>query len=587
MGRPHLPDPLFGIDVRSLAAFRIGIGIAVLADLATRAGAIAQHYSDSGVLSREAWERLVMGSDWQWSVHFQTGTVAGQWALFALAALAAVSLAAGYRTRLAAVACWAMVVSLQARNPLVLYGADQLLRLLLFWGMFLALGSAWSLDRRRKGDTAAAATRLCSTATAALLLQPCVMYFFSGLLKRNDSWETGNALAHALAADMYVTGTGRWLAGFPGVVDVLGHTVPWLEMLAPLLLFVPWRTRDFRIAGLMLLVGFHAALASCLVTGLFPLVALVGLAPFVPGEFWDRVGLGTREITAAAESLPATPLSRAAGLAAQVLVALLFSYAIAWNVAGLKIEEYSAGQATAWMREWWDKGRKGLPLSFRDYAVERRMGSCGWIGRVTAMHQRWDMFFRVGPEMRGWPVIVGTLEDGRTVSVLEDGRVFEPGSGQSRPDDCSTFYPGTRWLVYFTSLRMSGMRAEREILASVIARDWQGRHPEMPLARLRIVFAQEAGTDAAAAPKTEVWYDGPVRTGPDPADHRAGRAGAVRRGGSGIARGEFNRMDGQGPAVRSEGSRVRRRADALLVPTFGPGSLLPCDLVLASTTDRS
>ena len=74
-----------------------------------------------------------------------------------------------------------------------------------------------------------------------------------------------------------------------------------------------------------------------------------------------------------------------------------------------------------WMQEWWRAGRTGVPLSFRDYAVERKMGKLGWIGRVFALYQRWDMFESVGPEIRGWPVIVGTLSDGRKVSVLDEG----------------------------------------------------------------------------------------------------------------------------------------------------------------------
>ena len=41
-------------DLRSLAAFRIGLGLLIIADLAMRSTFIFQHYTDQGVLPRYA-----------------------------------------------------------------------------------------------------------------------------------------------------------------------------------------------------------------------------------------------------------------------------------------------------------------------------------------------------------------------------------------------------------------------------------------------------------------------------------------------------------------------------------------------------
>jgi len=524
--RSAVLDRLFAIDSRSLAAFRIGIGTLVLADLWTRFSAIEQHYTDSGVLSREAYARLLQVSGWQWSIHFWTGSVAGQSALFLLTAAAACALIAGYRTRAASVVTWALVVSLQVRNPMVLYGADQLLRLMLFWSIFVPLGAAWSLDRRRAAVANSGTTRtreigVCprflSAATAALLLQPCVMYVFAGLLKSNPSWHSGDALAYALSAETYVTPLGRVLAGFPGLVSMLGSAVPWIEIFAPVLLLMPWKTTAARRIALPLLVAFHAAMGSALRTGLFQPVVVVALVPFVPADVWDRVGLGCGDAGDAAGKQAASRTSRWDSALVQAVVALLFVYGIAWNVVGLGVEEYAAQQNLGWMREWWSQGRTGIPLSFRDYAVERRMGGFGWIGRVAALYQRWDMFERVGPEIRGWPEISGTLTDGQKVSVLDDGAARgDPGS-QFAPQEPLAFYPGTRWLVYFTYLRTSGTQAARELLPAVVTRDWERRHPGNKLESLQVMFVQPsaaAGDSTAVAGSTpakiEVWYDGPA-----------------------------------------------------------------------------
>ena len=47
-------ERLFAVDPRSLGAFRIGLALMVLADLAGRARAIEAHYTGDGVLPAQA-----------------------------------------------------------------------------------------------------------------------------------------------------------------------------------------------------------------------------------------------------------------------------------------------------------------------------------------------------------------------------------------------------------------------------------------------------------------------------------------------------------------------------------------------------
>jgi hypothetical protein len=331
------------------------------------------------------------------------------------------------------------------------------------------------------------------------------------------------------------------LAGFPELVSSLSPVVPWVEMLAPLLLLMPWRTAEFRRNGLLLLVAFHVAMGCVLQTGLFQVAAVVALIPFLSSSFWDRLGIsdrgdakspgGATSLVTSMEECESseTRASSSTGWRsniAQASVAMLFLYALAWNVVGLNVETYAAQQGLTWMKEWWGQGKTGVPLTFRDYAVEREMGRFGWIGRVTGLHQRWDMFETVGPQYRGWPVIEGTLSSGQKVRLLDGGQPaneaidLEP---QLAPRDPLAFYPGTRWLVYFTYLRTSGTQMARELLPAVVTRDWETRNPGSRLEALRILFVQPAsasnesatmpGSDAAASSlpnTTEVWYDGPA-----------------------------------------------------------------------------
>lgn len=55
-------------------------------------------------------------------------------------------MAVGYHTSLMTCLTWFMTVSLHARNILVLHGGDILMRMLLFFAMFLPLGEVYSID---------------------------------------------------------------------------------------------------------------------------------------------------------------------------------------------------------------------------------------------------------------------------------------------------------------------------------------------------------------------------------------------------------------------------------------------------------
>src|SRR6478735_8483592 len=103
---------LFSIDARSLAAFRIAMGILLLTDLVIRATDLGSMYTDQGMFSRQViHERYT--SVWNWSFHFMSGSWEFQAVLFSLAAVLAVLMIAGFKTRLAVAGSWLLLISLQ------------------------------------------------------------------------------------------------------------------------------------------------------------------------------------------------------------------------------------------------------------------------------------------------------------------------------------------------------------------------------------------------------------------------------------------------------------------------------------------
>ncbi len=311
---PLLSD-LFGVDVRSLALLRVGVGSLLLIDLLQRSRWIAENYSQRGVLPDDALAAL--GSAPFPSVHLLLGTPGLQTALFGVAAAFAFMLLVGWHTRAACVASWYLLVSLHARNPLILDGGDLLLALVLFWCMFLPLGATFSLDARRRpwsGDE-----RVLSPASAALLLQFAVVYLGAGITKTGPEWRVdGTAILYVMNQSYWTMPLGEVLAGYPGLMRLLTFAAVAFEVVAPLLLFCPWATARVRTVMIPAFWIFQHSLGLTIQLGVFPWICSVAILPFVPTALWDRLARRTRGVPVlhALAAQPLRPEAEAGGGAA-------------------------------------------------------------------------------------------------------------------------------------------------------------------------------------------------------------------------------------------------------------------------------
>jgi hypothetical protein len=431
---------LFAIDVRSLALFRIGLALLLLADLTARSTDLIAHYTDAGVLPRRA-----LPNNWS-SLHLLNGSPWFQAVLFLAAGLLAVLLLLGFHTRLATFGSWVMLASLQARNRFLIDGGDALLRLLLFWSMFLPLGACWSLDARRSSFPRNPAGSIASVATAGLLLQICFVYWFGAALKSDPAWwREGTAIGYVLCNDHWATPLGRSLLAYPELLKVLTFATLALEVVAPALAFAPLFTGPIRITVVLVFLLFHAALGLCMELGLFPYVCGVAWLVFIPAGFWDKLpGLFRRpagpvgEVSAATRDLQLFPAGNA-------LAACCLLYVFLWNVKTLNEEEFGK-------------------------VIPKALTSPGY---AFGLNQSWDMFAR-GLQTNGWYVVQGTLKDERQVDVLK-------GNGPvdwERPPLASGNYKSYRWRKLASTLMERRWQEYRKYYAEYLCKEWNARHPE-------------------------------------------------------------------------------------------------------------
>ncbi|MBW4486337.1 MAG: DUF393 domain-containing protein [Trichocoleus desertorum ATA4-8-CV12] len=284
-------EELFGLDLRSLAVFRIGLALLILTDLIIRSGDLVAHYTDAGVLPRS----LLTEALWKpgyWSIHLISGQPLVQGLIFLSAALIALALLVGYQTRLAAIASWALIISLHNRNPALIFAADDVLRALLFWCMFLPLGAYYSIDRALNTSSKPLPKRILSGATLALTLQICFVYWFSAAFKTTSPiwWPQGDAVYYALSFDQYATQFGKFLLNFPPLLTFFTLSTLLLEWIGPLFLFVPFRTTWFRCGTIITFILLHIGFGASLHIGIFPMLSVFCWLAFIPSDVWDSWG---------------------------------------------------------------------------------------------------------------------------------------------------------------------------------------------------------------------------------------------------------------------------------------------------------
>jgi len=476
--RPWL-DAAFGVDLRSLALWRIALAGVLLVDLADRSRFLVAHYTELGALPTELLVESFGRTSWLGIHAWLSGSPAAVAGLFGVNALALLALLVGWRTRWVTPVCWYLLSSLHLRNPWVSFGGDSFVAMQMLWAIFLPTGARFSLDARRRARAGQPppADAHVSWATAAILIQIFFVYFVTGMHKDHPRWIDGRALWYTLNLDQYATAWTHLLREQTWLHAPLTHGSRWLEILGPCLLFVPWRTGLFRMLAWTAFVGFHLGLAVFMSIGLFPAFSICAWTVVLPGVLWDRwlpALLGRGPIAPGTGPRLRSPRWLAA------VVPVLVGYLVLHHAADLRLLPFEKGK---------------LP------GVVHRFGS------VFRMNQRWRMFKVPNPNDY-WMVTVGRLADGTRVDPFHR----RPPSFE-KPEVVPRLFPGFRWRLY-TWRALHSRDAIRDpeprhrAFAHYLCRRWNASHPpERALVSLRSIVVVETTHDTRVDPPEprELW----------------------------------------------------------------------------------
>jgi hypothetical protein len=273
----------FSLDLRSLALLRVGLAFMLILDWLDRLPDLYAHYSDAGIVPRH----VITGLH-PVSIHMFSGETWFQAVLAVIALIFAGMLLVGWRTPFASLISWFLLISVHSRCPPVMQGGDHLLRMMLFWGIFLPLGARYSVDSA--GESVPRTFQVLTPASVAYIVQLCLVYWYAASWKWAPEWRTeGTAVYLALKADFFTTRFAHFLLGFPELLRYLTFLSLWLEALGPTVLFFPFAPALQRLLVIFAFISFHVGLGLTLELSNFPWVCSVAWLALLPSPFWDRI----------------------------------------------------------------------------------------------------------------------------------------------------------------------------------------------------------------------------------------------------------------------------------------------------------
>ena len=464
---------LFGIDLRTLALFRILISLLIIFDIIfLRMSDITAFYSDSGVLPRVL--HIDLYKNWYASLYLINGEPIFILFLFLITIFLAFLLLIGFQTKIATFSLWIFMLSLHSRNPLVLTGGDTILHLLLFWSIFLPLGARFSIDST-KSNYQKLPNRFFSIASIAILLQVAFVYFFTAVCKICPEWLNGTALYYALNIDQYATQFAILTREHLDLMKVLSFIAYTIEFIGPILLFSPILTTPIKLLTIFSFFCLQLGIGFCLKVGIFPFSTTVGILLFLPSFFWDKVliNLTNLKLVQKAYMFLRAVLNKLSSLLTNQNLSFPNISYLAWVKNIFLI--FCLSLIFLWNIQ--STGRTKIKLPEPLQRVSYFLG----------LEQGWVMF---GPKTLKddfWYVYLATLKNGKKIDLFTGAKKV---SWEKPKKLLSSMYKNHRWITYYRNLWVSDKRLH-PFLGQYLCREWNTKHKGNEIAEIEFYYFRE------------------------------------------------------------------------------------------------
>lgn len=441
----------FQIDLRALALMRICLGLVLLIDIFFRIPFAVAFYTDHGILPINMLKETIGNPLW-FTFHNLHASTSFQYILLSIHAIAAIFLVLGIQTRISSLLCWLLLVSSHNRNPFILQGGDELLRMVLLLGIFIPWGKRYAINGHKGKGVNNVITQDWSVLTYAL--QIAFVYFFSALMK-GPEWHTDFTAVYYVYQLKHLTyPIATWISRFPELLKALTACVFYVELLVPLFIFFPFKNHYFRLIACLVIIGFHLWNAMTINVGLFYAIGItscIGLLPsFVMDEF-DKWLTRFQLVKPQQETALVKDVSNS--FISSIIWWLFIWYIAAWNVSN---------------------------CSFVQYKMDKRLQV---IAHPFRLDQNWGMFAPGVYKDDGWFVFEAETASGDTIDILRNGEAVS----QNAPQEKDHLFKHDRWRKFGEHLKLMSYGYLREPFCKHIAREWN-QVSANKIGKLRIVY---------------------------------------------------------------------------------------------------
>ncbi len=442
---------------------RIAIGLVVLSDLIIRSQSIIAHYTSEGVLPVS----LMMEFDYKplhFSLHNLNDGLLWQSVLFIFHAIITLFLIFGYQTKLYSVLAWLFMVSLQNRDPYIQQGGDDLLRLVLFWGMFIPWGNFYSLDSKNNSGNTSGNKYLFSVSSMGYLLLIASVYFFSALSKTSPEWRSeGTAVYYALSLDQLKLGMGNWLYQFPGLMKLLTHFVFYTELFAPVLLLFPFKNKFFRIIAVILILTLHTGIALNLYVGLFFVIGISSTLGLLPSSFMDMLERQIKDSrlkikdSSYKSNVTKNNFNKFFKSGINIFLGLVLAVCLLINLTQVK--------------------GFGYKLNYK----------VGLFSNALKLEQYWGMFSPFIYKNDGWYLFIGYKQDNSAWDIYNN----KPDIDRTKPKSIVKMFESDRWRKLAENFEKREFNFMKPYYCRYLLKKWNNEHPDNKMGSLNILFMKE------------------------------------------------------------------------------------------------
>ncbi len=495
------------LDLRPLGVMRIAFGAVLFWSTVDLVPVLLSFFSDDGVAPRMT--ALSLSRPNRVSVFDVAGPEWLTILLFVVTLASIVLFSAGWRTRLTTITTFLLVTGLHERNLYVLDGSDNVLRVMLFWLVFMPSGARYSIDalaREARGEPVV--THGSALPIRMGQIQIAWVYLDTTLYKwPGNTWHDGTALRFALGLDhMFVRPLGQMMFEHRSIVAFGTYMAFATEVLFFPLVFVPLCKPETgplaKVAGLFqptwkslaLLAGvaMHFGIAILMSVGNFSLIMVSTYFLLCEPEWVDPLVRFVerrplwRSLVAGLSAALARPTAVAEGtVPARGRLARL-ERALASGRVGAQAALHVAVLPLLMLLTMWyslPEPTKIPPLVLRwhkytpelDVSPSRMWRPSAQLVEELELWQRWNMFSPRPLDHDIYLMGRGVLQDGTEVDVLRGDR----GNGGPIVPPIVPGFLFTRWTKYVSNLVADKTKDAPWVMsfARYVCNEWNVRPP--------------------------------------------------------------------------------------------------------------